>query len=151
MATESLENVFAKAIDREQEAYRFYEEVARKSSDPNVRETFQRLAAEERDHERLLWKSKGDATLNLQFTAPYDLKVAETEDMPELSTDMKPADAIRWAMKKELQSAEFYRGLAKASSDEAVRSAYENLANMELGHKHILEILFVDKGYPEVW
>ena len=151
MATESLENVFERAIDREQEACRFYEDVARKSNDPNVRETFQRLASEEREHERLLWKSRGDATLSLKFTAPPDLKVAEAEDMPELSTEMKPADAIRWAMKKELQSAEFYRGLARASSDDGVRSAYENLANMELSHKHILEILFVDTGYPEIW
>ena len=151
MAADSLENIIETAIGREQEAYRFYEAVARKASDPGVREVFQKLASEERDHERLLWKSRGDATLNLKFTAPYDFKVAEAVEMPELSSDMKPAEAIQWAMKKELQAAEYYQGLAGSCSDGALRSAYENLANMELGHKHILEILFVDKGYPEVW
>jgi rubrerythrin len=151
MAEDTLASVFSTAIDREQEASRFYEAVAQKASDPSVREIFQKLASEERDHERLLWQSRGDSTLNLKFTAPYDLRVADSVDMPELSADMKPSEAIQWAMKKELQSAEFYRGLANSCSDSAVRSAYENLSNMELGHKHILEDLFVDKGYPEVW
>lgn len=151
MAIDPVENVIAAAIGREQEAYRFYEDVAKKATDPNVRDIFKKLAKEERDHERLLWQSKGDATMNLKFTAPEDLQLAEVVDMPELNADMKPAEAIQWAMKKEYQSAEFYRRLAKSCSDEAVRSAYENLANMELGHKHILEMLFVDKGYPEVW
>jgi rubrerythrin len=148
---DSIEQVFATAIDREQEAYRFYEAVANKATDPNVRDVFKRLALEEREHERLLWRSKGDATANLKFTAPPDFRITESVDTPQLSLEMKPADAIQWAMKKELQSAEFYRGLAGACADSEVRSAYENLANMELNHKHILEILFVDKGYPEVW
>jgi rubrerythrin len=151
MAEDSLENVLMVAIEREQEASRFYEAIALKASDLNVREIFQKLAAEEREHERLLWKSKGDATLNLKFHAPRDLKIAETVDMPELTVDMKPAEAIQWAMKKELQAAEFYRGLASLCLDGTVRSAYENLANMELGHKHRLENLFVDTGYPEAW
>jgi rubrerythrin len=151
MAEDSLENILVVAIEREQEASRFYEAVAEKAGNPNVREIFQKLAVEEREHERLLWKSKGDATLHLKFNAPHDLKIAETVDMPVLTADMKPAEAIQWAMKKELQAAEFYRNLAGLSSDGAIRSAYENLANMELGHKHRLENLFVDTGYPEAW
>jgi rubrerythrin len=151
MAMDSLELIIQIAISREQEAFRFYEKVAGAASDPNLREVFEQLAREEREHERILWLGKGDASLDLRFKAPYDLKVAEGAEMPELSMEMKPADALQWAMKKEQQAAELYRCLADSSTGAEARSLYQNLANMELEHKHRLEILFVDKGFPEAW
>ena len=84
-------------------------------------------------------------------TQVIDYKIAETQDMPALSTDMKPAEAIAIAMKREQQAAELYRSLAKNANDGTEKEALENLANMEMGHKHKLENAFVDIGYPEVF
>jgi rubrerythrin len=54
-------------------------------------------------------------------------------------------------MKKEQQAVEFYRGLAAGSTDAEVRGVFENLANMELGHKTRLEDIYLEVGYPEAF
>ena len=146
-----FELVFQKAAAREADAYRFYSNVAEKTANGSVKEIFLELARQEKGHEELMWKLKGESTMELKFQAIPDYKVAETVVEPELTADMKPADAIAVAMKREQRSVEFYSGLAGASTDLALKKVFESLANMEAGHKHRLENLFVDIGYPEVW
>ena len=80
-----------------------------------------------------------------------DYKVAEATELPALSIEMKPADAIALAMKKEQEAVEFYRGLADGSDDAEIKKIFENLVNMELTHKNRLENVFVEIGYPEVF
>ena len=82
---------------------------------------------------------------------PIDYKIAEATDSPALSFDMKLADAIALAMKKELSAAEFYKGLAKTATDSKFKETFLELANMELGHKTRIENLFIEVGYPEVF
>ena len=146
-----LDKLFDTAIGREKEAYKFYKDVAERVSNPAVKELFDKLAAEEQGHEEALWKFKSDPSAPMKFKAPPDYKVAETGERPEITADMKPADAIALAMKKEQQAVEFYQQLADWCTDSALAAQYENLAKMELNHKHKLENLFVDIGYPEVW
>jgi rubrerythrin len=151
MKQSDFELVFQKAAAREAEAYRFYRDVAEKTGNEAVKEIFLELAKQEKGHEELMWKFKGDATMELKFKAPTDYKIAETVEVPEPTADMKPADAIALAMKREQRSVELYRGLADGCADAELKKIFENLANMESGHKHKLENLFVDIGYPEVW
>ena len=84
-------------------------------------------------------------------TQNIDYKIAETQDMPALSLTMKPAEAIAIAMKKEQQAAELYRALADKVINPIEKKELENLANMEMGHKHKLENAFINIGYPEVF
>lgn len=151
MRQPDIELVFQKAAAREAEAYRFYRDVAEKTANESVKAIFWDLAKQEKGHEELMWKFKGDATMELKFQAPPDYKVAETVADPEPTADMKPADAIALAMKREQRSVEFYRDLAEACTDSELKKVFESLANMEAGHKHRLENLFIDIGYPEVW
>ena len=146
-----FEKLLSVAIKAEIESYEFYHDVARRIDNVSVKEIFTELAVEELKHQELLEKFRMDQTLAFKFVAPPDFKVAETVDEPKLSMDMTPADAIALAMKKEQQAMEFYRGLANMCDDKEVKDAYENLANMELGHKHLLENAFVNIGYPESW
>ncbi|RJO73215.1 MAG: ferritin [Myxococcales bacterium] len=146
-----VERLLTVAIGREAEAYRFYNDVAKRVKDAGVRQVFAELAEEERKHEELLWRVKGDATLPFKIAMPKDLKLAESVELPELKADMKPADAIALAMKKELLAAEFYRDLAAASTDLEFKGLCENLSNMELNHKQRLENIYVHVGYPEAW
>jgi rubrerythrin len=46
------------------------------------------------------------------FSESRDYKVAETVDEPELSMDMKPADAFALAMKKEEEAMKQYTEMA---------------------------------------
>lgn len=146
-----LIKLFDKAIGREQEAFKFYSGVAEKVKDSAVKEVFLQLAQEEKGHEEALWKFKADPTASVKFKAPQDFKVAESVELPELSLDMKPAEAIALAMKKEQEAVELYQNLSDWSTDATLKDMYANLSNMEQGHKHRLEKLYVDIGYPEVW
>ncbi len=147
-----FEEIFSTAIAREIEAHEFYQQVYERVENDNVKDVFQQLASEEMGHKELLEKFKYDPTMIMKIQAPSaDYKVAEATELPTLSIDMKPADAIALAMKKEQQAVEFYRNLAAQAADKAAQDIFENLANMELGHKHRLENVFVDIGYPEVF
>jgi rubrerythrin len=147
-----LERVFSLAINREIEAYEFYRDVSQKAQDEEVRKVFDQLAGEEMNHKDLLEKFKADPTMVMKIKAPEkDYKVAEATELPGLSIEMKPADAISLAMKKEQQAVEFYRDLAGRSTDASVADMFRNLENIELGHKQRLENIFVEIGYPEVF
>jgi len=152
MSRQQIEQVLEMASRSELEAHGFYRSVAAKMANPDVRRIFEQLARDEMGHYELIERYRHDPKAGLKIAAPVgDWKVAEGEALPELSTNAKPKDAIALAMKKEQQAVELYRALASSSSDAGVRSTFENLANMELGHKRKLETAFVDIGYPEVF
>ncbi|HPD51657.1 MAG TPA: ferritin family protein, partial [Methanoculleus sp.] len=69
----------------------------------------------------------------------------------ELSVDMKPLDGLLLAIKKELQAAQMYSRLARASADAEQKMVFEQLANMEKGHKARLEDIYTNMAYPEAW
>ena len=147
-----IEQVFSKAISREVEAYEFYKEAALRIDNGDVKKVFQQLSDEEMGHMRLLEELKSNPEKIMKIAPPAaDYKVAEATELPALSIEMKPADAIALAMKKEQEAVEFYRGLADGSDDAEIKKIFENLVNMELTHKNRLENVFVEIGYPEVF
>jgi len=147
-----LEKLFSIAISREIEAYEFYKKVTEIATNLAVKDLFKQLAKEEMHHMEILEEFKADPTKMMNINAPKtDTKVAEATELPSLSADMKPADAIALAMKKEQEAVEFYRNLGKQCTSSESCRFFENLAKMELTHKQILENLFVEIGYPEVF
>jgi len=150
MDTLELEQVFSIAIRREVEAHEFYRKIAERTTDISVQTVFRQLAKDELGHMELLEGFKLDPTMPLKIAPPKaDFKVAESAEAPDLSIDMKPADAIALAMKKEQGAVEFYKALAGNAKDAATRDIFLNLMNMEMNHKHALETVYVEIGYPE--
>ncbi|MDY0375408.1 MAG: ferritin family protein [Desulfobacterium sp.] len=139
------------AIANEIEAWEFYQAASEKIKEPHLKEMFQGFAREEKGHELLLRNLLSRGTMSLNFKETTDYKVAETVDEPRLSMDMKPADAIALAMKKEERAMKEYNWLAEQCEDAAQKKVFLDLAAMERGHKLQLEEMFVDIGYPEVW
>ena len=139
------------AIANEIEAREFYQAASEKIKEPHLKEMFQGFAREEKGHELLLRNLLSRGTMSLNFKETTDYKVAETVDEPRLSMDMKPADAIALAMKKEERAMKEYNWLAEQCEDAAQKKVFLDLAAMERGHKLQLEEMFVDIGYPEVW
>lgn len=140
------------AIEQENQANAFYTAAAKQVTNPGVRKIFQELADDENGHANLLEMYKNNKALGEIFKLQtIDYKITETQDMPELSVAMKPSEAIAIAMKKELQAAELYRTLADNAIKDSEKEALLNLSNMEMGHKHKLENIFVEIGYPEVF
>lgn len=139
------------AINNEIEAQRFYEEAARMLTDPYLQEMFSKFAVEEKKHREILKKLYSSERMDRHFNETRDYKVAETVDMPILSTQMKPVDAIALAMKKEAEAMRQYTEMGESCRDPEIKKVFLDLAAMEREHKFKMETAFVDIGYPEVW
>lgn len=151
MDQKAYQDILDVAIQNEIEANLFYHQVAEKVKGDYLRKLFLELAAEEQKHRTILEGFRNNKKAALSFKHVADFKVSETVDEPPLSIDMKPADAIALAMKKEETAMEQYTKLAQAAMDEEQKNIFLELAEMERGHKAKMEAAFVDIGYPEVW
>mgnify|MGYP000910310811 CR=1 FL=1 len=140
------------AIGNEVEAYEFYLQAAAKSRDENLRSIFSELAGEEMKHKKTLegFVQNDNLKLNFHVSNP-DYKVAETLDLPKLTPDMSFAEGVALAIKKEQEAMEMYQKFADASTDDAQKKVFQELATMELGHKIKLEEVYVSTAYVEVW
>jgi len=151
MDAEQFETIIQSAIQGEIEARDFYADAAKKVDDPSVKEIFTRLSADEEGHRHRLQTFKSDPMAKVEFQKVTDYGVAEAQDWPTLSLDMKPVDAIGLAIKKEQAAMESYQSLAGTMENAEFKNLFEELAAMERGHKAHLENLFVNVAYPEVW
>ncbi len=148
----NIEKILEDAIGREVEAYEFYQQVYERVDDSGVKDVFAELAKEEQSHRDILEQYLHNPVMLMHIHPPSaDYQIAEATELPKLSIDMKPADAIALAMKKEQQAVQFYRALAEQATDPKAKSVFEDLTNMELGHKRRLEDVFVQIGYPEAF
>ena len=143
--------IIATAIEGEIEAYNFYKEASGRVADPFLKKMFAEFAEEEQRHQTMLENIRRQTTFAGYFSSGTDFKVSETVDKPALSIDMKPADAIALAMKKEEEAMVQYTELAETCPDADKKKIFLDLAAMERGHKLKMETAFVDIGYPEVW
>ncbi len=150
MTIEEYKKILQMAIGNEIVAYNFYKDVSVKSKDNNLKAIFAELAEEEKKHKTFLEGFISGAK-PLQFSSVTDFKVAETVDKPQLSTTMKPADAIALAMKEEEEAMNMYQGLANSSANAEQKEMFSALARMEKGHKVRLEELFTSMAFPEAW
>jgi rubrerythrin len=140
------------AIKSEIEAHEFYKKVAERVEDKSVKKIFQDLAEDELGHRELLEKYKFNPDMPMKFQAPQtDFHLAEEMELPALTTEMKPADALALAMKKEQYAVTFYQKLAAQTDDEQVKMMLLEIANMELNHKQNLENAYTDIAYVEAF
>ena len=151
MKLNEYKDIIKLAIVNEVEAKKFYEDAANTLKDPHLKKLFASLAEEEMKHRDILTKIYTSNTMDRYFSESRDYKVAETVDEPELSMDMKPADAFALAMKKEEAAMKQYTEMAEMCDDDGKRQVFLDLAAMERDHKLKMESAFIDIGYPEVW
>jgi rubrerythrin len=151
MNLNQFKDIIEFAIAGEIEAQKFYQSAAEKINDLYLKEMFEQFAKEEKGHEKILKGILSKDAINLYFNESPDYKVAETVDKPKLTIDMKPADAIALAMKKEEEAMKQYTDLAETCKDPGQKIVFLDLAAMERGHKLKMENAFVDIGYAEIW
>ena len=145
------EDILNAAIESEIEANRFYQQVAERIVNDYLKDMFLAFAREEDKHRRILEGFRSRPAMAVHFSAVPDFHVSETVEEPSLSMDMKPADAIVLAMKKEEAAMQHYTQLAAVCSDAEQKNLFQELAAMEREHKAKMEKAFVDIGYPEIW
>ena len=150
MKPEDFEKIISSAIDSEVESYTFYKSVADRAKDKSLKTIFLDLAEDEKGHREYLQRVLTRGLKEMHFIDAPDYKVTDTLNEPELSVDMKPLDGLLLAIKKELQAAQMYSRLARASADAEQKMVFEQLANMEKGHKARLEDIYTNMAYPEM-
>jgi rubrerythrin len=150
MKTEDYKKVISFAVEKEIEAYDFYQSVYNKTSDSNLKAIFKDLADEEKKHRNLL-ENLLSRPRPFHFNETKDYKVSETVDKPKLTLSMKPVDAIALAMKNEEEAMHMYSELAGVSTDPEEKEMFMSLSNMELGHKMKLEDIYTNMAFPEAW
>ena len=151
MATQ-LKDIINFAIEKEIEAYEFYQDAAKKiASDANLKKTFADLAAEELKHRKFLQDFPEGDVYEFHLADVADYHVSEAAEKPKLSTEMKFADAVALAMKKEEEAMNMYANLAAASANEKQKELFAELSKMEETHKVRLEDIYVNASFGEVW
>ncbi len=151
MDLNSYREIIAAAIQNEIEAFMFYREAAEKMKNAHLKEMFLQFSREEKGHREILEGFKSDESAAIHFPRVEDFQVSETVEEQPLSFDMRPAEAVALAMKKEEAAMRHYSELARVCRDPEQQKVFLELAAMESGHKAKMEAAFVDIGYPEVW
>jgi rubrerythrin len=151
MDSTAYQTILDQAIEAEIEAAQFYQDVSQKTNNRYLKDLFLTFSEEEKKHRRILETFRNDTTMEINFAKAPDFHVSETVAEPSLSIEMKPADAIALAMKKEEAAMKQYTRLAETCTDPQHKKVFLELSAMERGHKAKMESAFVDIGYPEIW
>jgi len=151
MTIEKYKEILIMAINNEVEAYDFYNNAAQKSQSENLKTTFKELAEDELNHKRTLEAFLNNETKQMQFSEVADYKVSESVELPKLTNEMSFIDGITLAMKKEEEAMDMYNKFADASTEQAQKEMFLQLAKMELGHKAKLENIYLNSAHTEVW
>lgn len=128
------------AIEREQEAVDFYNEIAAKTDNSEMKKVFEQFAREEMGHKAKLLNIREAGLFNLSFNKIEDLKIADYVVNIEASTDMTYHDALILAMQKEKAAFKLYQELAKRAPNNEVSNIFLSLAQEEAKHKLRFEI-----------
>ena len=145
MEFRSIEDVLDFAIGKEQEAHDLYVRVADMVRRPGLRQTFLELAEMELGHRRRLEGIKASGVSGFPEDPVRDLGISDLLVDVEPSPDMTYQEALLFAMKAEQRAHDLYFGLARATSDAALRETFRELAREELRHK-----LFFETEYDDV-
>ena len=151
MNVQDAKKIISNAIDREIEAYIFYNSVSQRATDPALQKLFEELAGEEKKHRKFLEEFLTRDTAGLHFEETKDYKVGDALPSPKLTDDLTPLEGLVIAIKKELEAMQMYTQLANLSADTEQELLFFQLANMERTHKARLEDIYTNMAFPEVW
>ena len=151
MESKTLSSFFAMAINKEIEAQSFYLELHNRVKDPEARQTLFFLANEEKKHQEFLSRyQKGEAGPQaLSDSSIIDYKIAEHLEQPDVSGNIDSKDVYLVAAHRELNSFNFYKGLAEMHPQGDVREIFLKMANEELKHKEKVEYLYSNTAFPQ--
>jgi rubrerythrin len=141
----SVEEILDFAIAREEEANRFYTELAKRMERPEMRKVFEDFAKEEHGH-----KAKLEAVKKGEFTISSDEEDVPSMEIADYVVDVEPkpdtsyAEALIVAMKKEKAAYKLYLDLAMVAEAEELTNMFLSLANEEAKHKLRFEIEYDD-------
>lgn len=136
----NVDDILDFAIKNEQQAVDFYRELAAKSQNADMRETFEKFAIEEIGHKAKLTKVKEEKIFNISKEIILDLKLSDYVDHVKPSANMSYQDALILAMKREKSAFKLYTNLATKTTNKDLQELFLQLAQEESKHKLMFEI-----------
>lgn len=128
------------AMNSEQEAVDFYNELAVNANSEDMRQVFNQFAQEEIGHKAKIRQIKEEGTYTLPKEKVKDLKLSDYVVNVEPSKDMNYQDALVLAMKKEKAAFRLYMDLADQTDNESMKNLFLGLAQEESKHKLRFEL-----------
>lgn len=128
------------AIQNEQNAVEFYNELAKTARTEDMRSTFAQFAQEEMGHKARLLKIKDEGIFNLPNSKVADLKIADYIVRSEIKGEMNYEQALVLAMKREKAAFKLYMKLSDNASTSELKQLFLGLAQEESRHKLRFEL-----------
>ena len=148
MERDELLSVLRRAMEVERDGFQFYSLAADRSEDAGARETFTKLAAEEKlhydvlqSHQRALLESgtwDADAVLGDAHTFGPSGEIFSEDFRRRLKGKHLEMSALSIGILLEKNAIEFYRRAADDATEDGVRSFFRELADWEEGHYQML-------------
>jgi len=148
-----LQSIIRTAIQREIDANTLYNNTAKLTTTPHVRDLLLDMAAQELGHRnRLEAMLKGDVFKVLsrkQQKQVVDLKITDYLVEEPLIADSDLQTILIVAGKREKGSFELYSAMARVAGDPDTAKLFEFLANEEMTHKHRVEAMYDELVYQD--
>ncbi|MFO7789650.1 MAG: ferritin family protein [Bacteroidota bacterium] len=140
----SIQEILDFAIEQEQEAVDFYNNLAKSAKTKDMQRIFKSFALEEIGHKARLTTIKKEGIHDWENESVADLKIADylTDIEPEPNMDYK--DALILAMKKEKNAYRLYTNLAERAPNNELKEVFLSLASEESKHKLRFELEYDD-------
>ena len=139
MDLSNFDEVIKFAIDREEEAVKFYERLAKKAKNPAMKDVFIEWSNEERKHKNMLENLHIKGEDSVKIVNVPNLKIADYMVEIKEKPDMNYAEFLMVAMKREEKSYQLYSEFAEGVTDVSLKKTFEILKAEELKHKLRLE------------
>ena len=136
----NVDEILDFAMNSEQEAVDFYNELAASAKTEDMRNVFNQFAQEEIGHKAKIRKIKEEGTYSLSKEKVKDLKISDYTVTVEPTPNMSYQDALVLAMKKEKAAFRLYLDLSEKSENQTMKELFQSLAQEESKHKLRFEL-----------
>jgi rubrerythrin len=136
----NINDILDFAIQNEQNAVEFYNELAKTARTDDMRKTFMQFAQEEMGHKARLLKIKNEGIFDLPTTKVADLKIADYVVRTEPKADMSYEQTLVLAMKREKAAFKLYLKLSDNAPTSELKKLFLGLAQEESRHKLRFEL-----------
>ncbi|MCK5170213.1 MAG: ferritin family protein, partial [Bacteroidales bacterium] len=131
----SIDDILDFAINAEQEAVDFYNQLAENSKTEDMRHVFTSFAQEEIAHKARLTQIKKEGSFKIEPKAIQDLKISNYMAEIKATPNMTYQEALVVAMGNEKAAFRLYYDLAKRAENVEMRDVFVSLAQEESKHK----------------
>jgi rubrerythrin len=145
----TLDEVIKFAIEREETAYNLYKRAEELSTTIAAKKMFAELAAEEATHRDVFSKIDVNKAENHKLCTLPEASIAKyLTDVP-FRADMTYPEILTFALKTEESAYQLYKAAAGMTDDPKLQKVLMNFADVELGHRRKLEVIYEERVLTE--